>query len=458
MIDYVEIRNTGLELLGLIDTAKSVIWETQYFGVGAFELYTEATPQALSMLKVGNFVTRVESEGVGIIEAVDITYTGGDGRMIAASGRLAKSILDRRLITYVNGNKGVATVFSGNVEARARGLVQDNAVACYKDKARTVPYPQRNISVLQLGDLAGLPAETELRQISDEDLLTYTDEFLQQYGYGAKLIRKGNKLAYTVYSGIDRSIGNAAGNEPVIFSEDFDNLTGSNYALDETARKSFALVGGEGEGNARFYVECNAGLSDLARREVFVDSSTAREVYEDKFAANGVVVVDAWAKDKSGEYILDDDGNRIPTRTHREGTATFTLSHAVTALNKVTVGGAETVCTLNASAHTITFKEIPLAGNEIVVQFIDDNEYRAQLTGEGQQELAKLIAAEGFSGSIDLENSTFKLGTDFEIGDIVTVQDNGINKYINVRVVTVAEVQDDSGYQVNIEFEAVGAS
>lgn len=458
MIDYVEIRNTGLELLGLIDTAKSVIWETQYFGAGAFELYTEATPQALSMLQVGNFVTRVESEGVGIIEAVEITYTGGDGRMIAASGRLAKSILDRRLITYVNGNKGVATVFSGNVEARARGLVQDNAVACYKDKARAVPYPQRNISILQLGDLAGLPAETELRQITDEDLLTYTDEFLQQYGYGAKLIRKGNKLAYTVYSGIDRSIGNAAGNEPVIFSEDFDNLTGSNYALDETARKSFALVGGEGEGNARFYVECNAGLSDLARREVFVDSSTAREVYEDKFAADGVIVVDAYAKDKSGEYILDDDGNRIPTRTHREGTATFTLSHTVTSLKKVTVGGAETVCTLNASAHTITFAEIPLAGNEIVVQFIDDDEYRAQLTGEGQQELAKLISAEGFSGSIDLENSTFKLGTDFEIGDIVTVQDNGINKYINVRVVTVAEVQDDSGYQVNIEFEAVGAS
>lgn len=440
MIDYVEIRNTGLELLGLIDTAKSVIWETQYFGAGAFELYTEATPQALSMLKEGNFVTRVESEGVGIIEAVEITYTGGDGRMIAASGRLAKSILDRRLITYVNGNKGVATVFSGNVEARARGLVQDNAIACYKDKARTVPYPQRNISILQLGDLAGLPAETELRQITDEDLLTYTDEFLRQYGYGAKLIRKGNKLAYTVYSGVDRSIGNAAGNEPVIFSEDFDNLTGSNYALDETARKSFALVGGEGEGNARFYVECNAGLSDLARREVFIDSSTAREVFEDKFVGDGVERVDA------------DDVKYIA------GTRAFALSHSATSLLSVKVDGKDAVFSFNASTGVVTFSVAPLSGLEIVVQYINDDEYRAQLTGEGQQELAKLISAEGFSGSIDLENSTFKYGIDFEIGDIVTVQDNAINKYINVRVVTVAEVQDDSGYQVNIEFEAVGAS
>lgn len=456
MIDYVEIRNKSLELMGLIDTAKSVIWETQYFNAGVFEVYTEATPQAIAMLQVGNFITRTENDGVGIIEAVEITFDIENGRMITASGRLAKSILDRRLITYVSGNKGVATVFSGNVEARARGLVQDNAIACYKDKQRAIPYTARNIGILQLGAAAGLPAVSELRQVNNEDLLTYTDEFLQQYGYGAKMIREGNKLSYVVYSGKDRSIGNAAGNEPVIFSEDFDNLTGSNYSFDENGRKTFALIGGEGEGVDRFYVECNASLSGLERREVFVDSSTAREVYEDKFAADGVVVVDAYAKNEdTGRYIVDDDGNRIPTRTHIEGTQTFKLSHPATALKKVTVGGADAVCTLDTAADAITLKTIPLAGNEIVVQYIDNDEYRSQLTEEGKQELATLAAVESFAGSIDLVNSSFVYGRDFEIGDIVTVQDNGINKYINVRVVSVAEVQDDNGYQVNIEFEAV---
>lgn len=369
MIDYVEIRDSSLALIGLIDTAKSVIWDTQYYGAGAFEIFTEATPAALSLLKEGNYVARVENDSIGIIEAINITFTGGDGRMIAASGRLAKAILDRRLITYVNGNTGFATVFSGNVEARARGLVHDNAISCYKDKARTVPYPQRNISILQLGELAGLPAVTEQRQANNKNLLEYTDEFLRQFGYGAKVIRAGNKLAYTVYSGIDRSIGNKAGNEPVIFSEDFDNLTGSEYTLDETGRKTFALVGGAGEGIERIYVECNAGLSDLARREVFIDAKSVQP---------------------------------------EEG--------------------------------------------------VTDAEYKLQLAEEGNLELAALIAAESFTGSIDLESSSFEYGKDFEIGDIVTVQDNGINKYINVRVVTVAEVQDDSGYQVNIEFEAVGAS
>lgn len=455
MIDYLEIRSKSLELMGLIDTAKSVIWETQYFGAGAFELYTEATPQAIALLQVGNFVTRVENEGVGIIEAVEIVFAPPDGRMITASGRLAKSILDRRLITYVNGKKGVATVFSGNVEARARGLVQDNAIACYKDRARTIPYTQRNISILQLGTLAGLPAETELRQVINENLLTYTDEFLQQHNYGAKMIRAGSKLAYTVYSGIDRSIGNAAGNQPVIFSEDFDNLTGSNYILDETAHKTYALIGGDGEGDARFYSEYNASLSGLDRRELFVDTSTAQEVYEDKFAGDGVVVVDSWKKNEDGNYIVDDNGNRIPAETHIEGTRAFVLSHAATSLKKVTIDSKETAWTFNATTRTISFASPPLKGEEIIVQYVDDNEHAAILAAEGAQELAQLVAAEDFTGSIDLANSSFEYGVDFEIGDIVTVQDNGINKYVNVRVVSVTEVQDDSGYQVNIDFEAV---
>ena len=442
MIDYVEIRNASLEPLGLIDTAKSIIWNTEYFGAGAFELYTEATPAAVSMLKVGNFVTRIESDGVGIIEAINVTFDIENGRMITASGRLAKSILDRRLITYVSGNKSLQIAFSGNVEARARGLVQDNAVACYKDKARTVPYTERNISILQLGDLSNLPAETELRQASNENLLTYTDDFLHQYNYGAKLIRDGSKLSYVVYAGKDRSIGNAEGNEPVIFSEDFDNLSGSDYIFDDTAGKSYALVGGEGEGNDRFFVECNAALSGLARRETFVDSSLAREVYEEKFTGDGV---------ENTTTI-----NGITVSLGVEGTTTFRLTkHAATAIKSAKVNGYETACKFDLAAQTVTFAKPPMSGEEIIIQYIDDDEYRAQLTEEGKQELATLIAAEGFEGSIDLTNSSFEYGIDFSIGDIVTVQDNGINKYINVRVVSVDEVQDDNGYQVNLNFEAV---
>lgn len=432
MIDYVEIRNASLELIGLVDTAKSIIWETQYYGAGAFEVYAAATPQAVALLQCGNFITRVDDDGIGIIEAVAIVFNAQDGRMITATGRLAKSILDRRVIAYINGSTNYATTFSGNVEASARGLVQDNAIACYKDRARKIPYTERNISIIQLGAAAGLAAVTESRQVNCDNLLTYTDDFLRQYGYGAKMILSGGKLNYTVYSGIDRSIGNAAGNEPVIFSEDFDNLIGSNYSLDEAASKTFALVGGDGEGNERFYAECNAAASGLARREVFIDSSLAREVYEDKFVGDGV-----------------EDGDTVV------GTTAFKLSHAATALESVLVDGKEVVWRFNAATGVITFSVAPLVGLEVVIKYTDENEYKQQLIEAGNQELEQLIITESFEGSIDLVNSSFDYGVDFQIGDIVTVQDNSINKYINVRVISAIEVQDDAGYQINIGFEAV---
>ena len=432
MIDYVEIRSATLELIGLIDTAKSIIWETQYFAAGAFEIYTAATPQAVELLKAGNFVTRTDSDGVGIIEAVNIVFSAQDGRMITASGRLAKSILDRRLITYVNGDASAATVFSGNVEERARWLVQDNAVACYRDKARSIPYTERNIDILQLGALAGLQATTESRQANTDNLLTYTDEFLRQYGYGAKCIRAGNKLAYTVYSGKDRSIGNTEGNEPVIFAEDFDNLIGSNYSFSEAASKTFALIGGAGEGVDRFFAEVNASERGLARREVFINSSIAKEEFEDKFVGDAV--------NENGSI---------------RGTRNFKLTHPATALIKATVDGEEKKCTLNVQTNTVAFATAPMQGEEIVVVYYDGNTYRQQLKAAAEQELAKLTITESFAGSIDLLNSSFTFGTDFEIGDIVTVQDNAIGKYINVRIIAVPEVQDDDGYSVNIEFEAV---
>jgi hypothetical protein len=168
-----------------------------------------------------------------------------------------------------------------------------------------------------------------------------------------------------------------------------------------------------------------------------------REVYEDTFVGDGVE-----------RYAYDDNGRIVGT--YIEGTKEFTLkTHWATALKSVTVGGYNATYKFDLVTQTIRLKPAPLAGEQIVVQYIDDNEYRRQLAEAGNQELAAMVAVEGFSGSIDLTNSSFEYGVDFQIGDIVTVQDNSINKYINVRVVNVIEVQDDNGYQTNIEFEAV---
>ena len=283
-IQYIEIRSASdRELIGIIDDAKSIIWHDVYYGVGDFEVYAPCTPESVSLLIVGNYVTRYGDDNIGIIEKVNITYSAQDGRMIIASGRFAKSLLDRRIIYTLSGHSVSPTILRGNVEGAVRKLVEQNAINCDFDTSR-------NIQELGLGIDAGI-AKTIVdasgtaadKQVTHDNLLEYTDSLLEEYGIGAKcVLNDALKLAYTVYIGADRSADNSDGNEPVIFSQDFDNLISTTYSYDESLLKNTALIGGEGEGEARFHAIVKSSASGAARREVFVDASTSSRTYKDE--------------------------------------------------------------------------------------------------------------------------------------------------------------------------------
>ena len=283
MIDYVEIRNAETELIGIIDTAKSIIWRSVYYGVGDFEVYVQATQNTRELLSVGNYVTRQDNNEIGIIEKVEIKADKFDGLMITASGRFAKSILDRRLIYNLSGTSNAATILRGNVELQVRKIVEENAISCAFDS-------RRNIPLLELGSLANIPLKivdesgnAAQKQVSYGNLLEYSDAVLQEYELSARvtLDAERKKLQYSVFSGEDRSEENESGNEPVIFSEDYDNLKDSAYSLDKTSFKNAALIGGEGEGTARFYAMTAGSETGLARREVWVDASSISKTYKD---------------------------------------------------------------------------------------------------------------------------------------------------------------------------------
>lgn len=282
-IEYVEIRNQSTELIGFIDAAKSVIWHSVYFGVGDFEIYTEATPEALKMLQKFNYVTRPDDIEIGIIEKIEVVNDENSGLMISAAGRFAKSILDRRLIYKLSGKSNTPTILRGKVEENIRTVVYNNAISCSFDS-------KRNISILELGELAGIAARivdkdgyATQKQTSYANLLEYTDGVLQEYGLASMvaLNAERRKLQYIVYTGIDRSIDNTEGNTPVVFSQEFDNLTASAYACDTTAEKNVALIGGEGEGAERFYSLLEGGETDLQRREIFINASSISKTYKE---------------------------------------------------------------------------------------------------------------------------------------------------------------------------------
>lgn len=374
MIEYVEVRSASTrEIIGIIDNSKSIIWHDVYYGVGDFEIYAPCTQENIDALAVGNYITRYNIRNVGIIEKIEVTYNPQDGRMIVAAGRFAKSILDRRLIFKLSGHSASPTFLSGNVESAARSLVADNAISCAFDTGRNMPE-------LVLGASAGITKKiidndgySADKQVTYKELLSYSDGLLEEYELGAYCMLDNNlKLAYTVFEGADRSVDNTAGNQPVVFSQDFDNLLSSEYQYNNTKLKNAALIGGEGEGEARFCsIVKDSAVTGLKRREVWIDSSSITKKYNDE------------------------------------------------------------------------------SGTE---QTFTDDEYDKQLKTDGMQKLAELAITETFEGEIDITNGSFSYGTDFALGDKVTVQDTGIGLYINARILEITEVQDDNGYSIEAKY------
>lgn len=365
-----EIQDLAFNSIGFIDDAKSIIWHSAYYTAGDFEIYARATENHLSLLRVGYYV--VCNDDVGIIEDIKVNFTLEQGYMITATGRSVKSILDRRLIYQLSGHTNTPTVLSGKVEIAVRKLVADNAIDCFDTR--------REIPILSLGELKGYDdiivdenGSPSSKQVSYQNLLTYTDEILKSYGMGSKFVRREGGFDYEIYKGADRSADNTDGNQPIIFSTDYDNLTSSTYEYGVEKHKNTALIGGAGQDLERFYLLFDFGnipAEGLERREVFVNASSINRTYK--------------------------DGNEEKTYT--------------------------------------------------------DTQYSDLLWQYGKTALASQEPTETFDGDVNVSYGNWIINRDYFLGDIVTVQDNMIGKYINVRITDVTEVWDENGYLVNVKF------
>lgn len=373
MIDILEIRDRSLKLIGVIDNATSIIWVTEYYGAGHLEIYAPITDNTIKLLKKGNYVVRRDEVQAAIIEAVSYKESAESGMMIIARGRMLKSILDRRLAYKLKDSHHIKPV-------RVTGYVR-NVQEVIRKQAGTLAGAVRKISGLIIGSDGGITkkieTDTELegessRQSSYKNLLTFTDSILQEYECGALMRLTNTTLVYDLYEGKDRTVNNTDGNKPVIFSQNFDNLLSATFDTDETFYKNYALIGGEGEGENRFFAEFKENeATGLDRRETFVNALDIPQTY------------------------TDDQGQE---------------------------------------------------------QTYTDDEYTALLVGQAQTELKELVTTEKMGAELNLIYSPFKLREDFSLGDKVTIQDNKLGLYMDVRILKITEVQDANGYMASLEY------
>jgi hypothetical protein len=277
MIEYIECRGTDLNIIGIIRSLQSIVWQIEYTNKGAFEVVVPFTAERFEWLQPDNFITRVDREELGIIESVEIGWEVGKGQTIKASGAFGLTFLDRRVHCFTFGTYRGRTYHipaNQSIENLCRTIVTANLI--------NPSFGRRKVSFIQLGSLSGETTDYSVATLSTYmNALELTRELLvpspypsKRFGQRMRFDREQLKLNYEVFNGRQTNI---------IFSQEYKNLLSFNYSIDKELYKSLFVIAGSGDGKDRFYtyVDREQNVTGLTDRE-FVYEAEATQTYTDE--------------------------------------------------------------------------------------------------------------------------------------------------------------------------------
>lgn len=235
-----EVYSPSLELLGILEGFRSLVWEEQAFSAGSFTLDAYITEEVLSLLKEDRILW-FRGDAAGIVEYIQ-QESGEDGPYITAKGPMLTGILARRILW---GRYDV----SGKAPLLMNRLVEDCAVSPTRGngEARTIPH----LTCREAQD-AGPSIR---KQKTGGSLLEALEELgeANQTAFGVRLNPQKPGLEFWTRQGVDRTVDQEE-NEPVFFSTELDDVLSSQYSYSAENYRNVALVAGQGEGDSRAYV------------------------------------------------------------------------------------------------------------------------------------------------------------------------------------------------------------
>lgn len=252
----------GFNIIDVVATYESVIWNMQFFGDSEFELVVPGTPNNINRFAPGYYLVRNEDMSAGefqnvmVIEGRQLDYDIDKGWVLTLSGRGLKSIIGRRVIWQ-------QTNLNGTVESGIRQVITDNIISPADSN--------RQIANFILDTEQGYTDTFDV-QLLGENIAEWLESITPQYGIGWDVYIKNNQYVFTLKKGTDRTYEQNTVS-PVVFSPEFDNLISSTYAYELQEYKNAALVGGEGEGTAQRFATVGTATG-LNRYEGFVDGSS----------------------------------------------------------------------------------------------------------------------------------------------------------------------------------------
>lgn len=353
----INILDTEFNLVGVVDDYISVIWRPAYYDVGDFELYINATSEAVAKLQPDYYLVR--DRDVSVDEDGNVTYTkvmviknftlktdAEDGDHLIYTGRELKFLLNKRIVWK-------QTNLSGKTETAIRKLVTDNAVSP-SDNNRVIPR-------LILGAESGL-TDTIDKQVTGDKLDACITEICTAYNYGWDIYIYNSNLVFIVYAGVDRSYGQT--DRPyVVFSDEFDNIINSTYERRSEEYANCTLIAGEGEGVARTTTTVNNTLSGLDRIEIFTDARdlSRNEGSEDEIdsATYLKLLVERGRESLAALGVTEGFSGEVLTQGSFTYGVDFDLGDTVTVINEYGIGKNVLVLSAIESVDDTGTKLIP---------------------------------------------------------------------------------------------------
>lgn len=436
MID-VYVLDGDLKIIGIIDAYKSLIWAKRYRETGDCELYIPATQETIGLLKKGRYLARLDDDMVCRIKKLRVKTSAEEGDFITATGTDTKGFLDQRIIW------GTATC-SGNIEDIARTLVNDSCITPDNpDRA----FAKTNDEPLVILDTPAGLSTIVCEQVSYKTVGEKIREYCSAYGYGYRFRGdlKNRVLKFGMYAGVDRRLS-------VIFSEDFDNLSNTDYTDDATNMSNVALVGGTGEGADRI-LDVYGGGYGVDRYEQFINASDMspeitfaelKSIYP-LIADGGTAYIQGSGENWS--YIVGTLDIQVMSNEHL---ADLETEHP--GGSEIAVSGQLYYRLSNTKAASM--KAQAPADDETVT--LEDLIYDVYLLNRGKETLAEYGRVETFNGEI-VPDVTFVYKKDFDLGDLVTIESKyGIKT--GARITEIVEVLDtETGHTIEPTFELTEA-
>lgn len=431
VIDPFKTETPHFQIVGIIPSYYSLIWNPQLYGLGYFEVTVSASKKNMSLLKGNRFLVRevdiyedtnnrVHYRNAMIIRDISITYDADHGYLMTVSGKSIKDILSQRIVwdQYSADNKLVTDVISELL---------------YSEVIDPEDATSNRIDALE-EELQDLDNQAYQAEQNYEDAEADYAQAVQQYGADspqAKAIKEEMDAYKAEY---DRLTAEIDKKMPV--------LVYYQNELDLQASRQIPYISANGTDPPEDPPSISVQLRGENLGEWMEEICTENHIgwYMD-LTESTMYFKFKEGQDVSEYVIFSPEFDNLVSSSYKKSWETYR--------NAALVGGEgegleQKVENIGTSSSFNRYEEY-INGSEVSTNDgeISDAYYRRMLKQYGQTAIIPLKNKESIEADIDTDG-VFKIGEDFDLGDIVKVEeDHGISS--TVKLVEIIYSDESSG-------------